>query len=195
MRGEGGDGGTGPDGQRTGSRTGVLDNWSDEASVIMNTPEHEPTGRSGEPTLGDERSCLELMLKLQPFPCLVVETETGPGGALQRGGAADALRRPRGDRADACYATDAEGGRIEPEQVIPYLVGRDAGGDGMELTWHAPGRAGGSSGSPAPLPRKDGNDRPVLLTFLDVTGQKAAEDELREPSRPATSSSRSPPTS
>ncbi len=81
---------------------------------------------------------------------------------------------------DACYATDADGGRIEPEQVIPYVVGRDDGGDGVELTWHAPGRRQFFRVAARALPRKDGTNPLSMLSFLDLTGQKIAEGELRE---------------
>jgi signal transduction histidine kinase len=147
----------------------------------MNTPEQEASRRDDNPSLANDRGCLELMLRLQPFPCLVVETQTAQpvlSNEEARRMLFDVAEGPAG--LDACYATDADGGRIEPEQVIPYVVGRDAEGDGVELTWHAPGRRRFFRVASRALPRKDGMNALSMLSFLDLTGQKMAEGELRD---------------
>ena len=79
----------------------------------MNTPEQRaiPSGREPD-TLGNERSCLELMLRLQPFPCLVVETETARPVLSNEEARRMLFDIPEGPAGpDACYATDADGGR------------------------------------------------------------------------------------
>ena len=81
---------------------------------------------------------------------------------------------------DGHYVTDHAGGRIEPEQVIPYLIGRNAAGDGVELTWHAPGHRRSFRVASRALPRKEGMSALSMLAFLDLTGQKLAEGELRD---------------
>jgi signal transduction histidine kinase len=147
----------------------------------MNTPTPPSTGPDVGPPLGDERSCLELMLRLQPFPCLVVETDTARAVLSNDAARRMLIDRPRGPAGPGVsYATDAAGERIEPEAVIPYLVGRDAGGDGVELTRHAPGDRRYFRVASQELPPKDGMVPLSVLTFLDYTGQKVAEDELRD---------------
>jgi signal transduction histidine kinase len=147
----------------------------------MNTREQETSHRGDSPPSSDERSCLELMLKLQPFPCLVVETETAQPVLSNEEARRMLFDVPPGVAGlDACYATDADGGRIEPEEVIPYVVGRDDGGDGVELTWHAPGRRQFFRIASRALPCKDGTNALSMLSFLDLTGQKLAEGELRD---------------
>ncbi len=149
----------------------------------MNTPSPSPEPYAGidGPAQGDERCCLELVLRIQPFPCLVVENETARTVLWN-----DEARRmlvdvPRGSRGgDGCYATDRSGGRIEPDQVIPYLLGRDAAGDGVELAWHAPGDRRFYRVASRRLPPKDGMGALSMLTFLELTGQKLAEGELRD---------------
>ena len=147
----------------------------------MNTREQETSHRGDSPPGGNDCSCLELMLRLQPFPCLVVETETARPVLTNEEARRMLFEVPPGVAGlDACYATDADGGRIEPEQVIPYVVGRDAGGDGVELTWHALGRRQFFRVASRALPRKDGTNPLSMLSFLDLTGQKMAEGELRD---------------
>jgi signal transduction histidine kinase len=147
----------------------------------MNTPVPTPSGRGEEPSLGDERSCLELMLRLQPFPCLVVETDTARAVLSNEEARRMLLERPGAAAGqETGYATDAEGGRIEAEEVVPYLMGRDAGGDGVELTWHVPGDSRFFRVASRALPRKEGKSALSVLTFLDLTGQRMAEGELRD---------------
>ena len=93
----------------------------------MNTPEPNTIGQGERPALGDDRSCLELMLRLQPFPCLVVETHTAQAVLSNEEARRMLLDRPgNAAGADVRYAMDAAGGRIEPDQVIPYVIGLDA---------------------------------------------------------------------
>lgn len=147
----------------------------------MNTPVPLSSGRSEEPSHGDERSCLELMLRLQPFPCLVVENETARAVLSNDEARRMHLEDPRATGGpEGSYATVADGGRIEPGQVVPYLMGRAAGGDGIELTWHAPGDSKYYRVAARALPRKDGRSALSLLTFLDLTGQRLAEVELKD---------------
>lgn len=147
----------------------------------MNTPVPIPSGRSEEPSLGNERSCLELMLGLQPYPCLVVENETARAVLFNEEARRMRLEDTRATGGqEGCYAIDAAGGRIEPGQVVPYLMGRGAGGDGVELTWHCPGDSKFFRVASRALPRKDGESALSMLTFLDLTGQKLAEGELRD---------------
>jgi signal transduction histidine kinase len=147
----------------------------------MNTPEPKPSSQRESASLVAERSCLELMVRLQPFPCLVVDNDTARAVLSN-----EEARRIRIDAppdpadADTCFAIDAEGGRIAVEQVIPYLLGRHAGGDGVELTWHAPGHRRFFRVSSRTLPRPERHSPLSLLTFLDMTGQKTAEEELRD---------------
>ena len=84
---------------------------------------------------------------------------------------------------DAYYATDADGGRIEPEQVIPYLVGREAEGecDGVELTWHAPRPSAVLPGRLArPAPRRTGRAPCPCCRSWTSPARGAAEVELRD---------------
>jgi signal transduction histidine kinase len=147
----------------------------------MNTPNTDSTAQYEGPSLGDERSCLELMLRLQPFPCLVVEMDTARAVLSNEAARRMLIDRQRGPAGHGvCYATDAAGERIEPEQVIPYVVGRNAGGDEVEFTWHAPGDSRFFRVASRELPRKKGGGTLSLLTFLDLTGQKVAEGALRD---------------
>ena len=147
----------------------------------MNTPEPTPSAQGADPSLGDERTCLELMLRLQPFPCLVVEQDTARAVLSNEEARRLRLVRPgaAGVQEDG-YATDSAGGRIEAEQVVPYLMGREAGGDGVELTWHVPGDSRFFRVASRALPRKEGKRPLSMITFLDLTGQKTAEAELKE---------------
>jgi signal transduction histidine kinase len=154
--------------------------WSDEAPFIMNTTEDGTSRRKDEPTLGGERNCLELMLRLQPFPCLVVDTETARAVLANEEAHQIFFERPLATAGqDVGYATDTDGGRIEAEQVVPYLMGRRAGGDGVELTWHTRGDARFFRVASRALPRKEGKHALSMLSFLDLTRQKIAEGELR----------------
>jgi signal transduction histidine kinase len=147
----------------------------------MNTPESSPTRRSDEAALGDDRGCLELMLRLQPFPCLVVETDTARAVLSNDEARRMLLENPPTNSAlDIGYATDETGGRIEADHVVPYLIGRDAGGDGVELTWHARGDSRFFRVASRALPREGGRHALSMLSFLDLTGQKLAEGELKE---------------
>jgi signal transduction histidine kinase len=147
----------------------------------MNTPTPKPFAESPSPSLGDERNCLEWILRIQPFPCLVVEMDTARTLLSNDEARQMLLDGPRGVAGhDDHYATDQAGGRIEPEQVIPYLIGRNGGGDGVELTWHAPGQRRFFRVASRALPRKEGMGDLSMLTFLDLTGQKVAEGELRD---------------
>lgn len=147
----------------------------------MNTPITRPPGPGETPAPGDERSCLELMLRLQPFPCLVVETDTARAVVSNEEARRMLLEsRPAVGGADGWYATDPDGGRIEPEQVVPYLMNREAGGDGVELAWHGHGDARFYRVAARVLPRKVGTGALSILTFHDVTGQKRAEGELKD---------------
>src|SRR5262249_15406923 len=148
---------------------------------MMNTAEPIPSGRSEELSLGDERSCLELVLRLQPFPCLVVENETAQAVLSNDEARRMYLEDPRTTGGQhGCYAIDSAGGRIEPGQVVPYLMGRGARGDGVELTWHAPGDSRFFRVASRALPQKKGKNALSLLTFLDLTGQRLAEVELKD---------------
>jgi signal transduction histidine kinase len=128
--------------------------------------------------MGDERGCLELIVMMQLFPCLMVET--GTARPILANEEARRMRLGGPDGGDGCYATDDQGGRIEPEQVIPYLLGRDADGDGTELTWHAPGHRRFFRVAARPLPEKQGTPALSCFTFLDLTEQRVAEGELRD---------------
>jgi signal transduction histidine kinase len=159
----------------------VPETWSDEASVIMSTAEDRPTGRSEERSLGDDRGCLELMLRLQPFPCLVVDNDTARALFSNEEARRILLAHPRTTAGpDTCFATDDAGGRIEAEQVVPYVIGQAAGGDGVELTWHAHGDSRFFRVAARALPRTEGKSALSMLTFLDLTGQRLAEDELKD---------------
>jgi hypothetical protein len=60
------------------------------------------------------------MLRLQPFPCLVVETDTARAVLSNEEAWRMLIDRPRGPAGHGVYyATDSAGERIEPEQVIP----------------------------------------------------------------------------
>jgi signal transduction histidine kinase len=147
----------------------------------MNTPVPRPSGQGEEPPLGDQRSCLELMLRLQPFPCLVVENDTAQAVLSNDEARRMHLEDPRATGGQhGCFATDADGGRIEPGEVVPYLMGRDAAGDGVELTWHASGDPRFFRVASRALPRRDGRSALSLVTFLDMTGQRLAEGELKD---------------
>jgi signal transduction histidine kinase len=118
------------------------------------------------------------MLGLHPFPCLLVETDTARAVLWNEAARQARLEPPAA--AGACYATDAQGGRIEAGQLIPYVVGREAAGEGVELTWHTPRRRTYFRASARALPRAGGRVPLALLTFLDITGQKVAEGDLRQ---------------
>ena len=97
--------------------------------------------------------------------------------------------------ADARYAMDAAGGRIEPDQVIPYVIGLDAAGDGVELKWHARGRLAvlpGRLAGPAPQGRQE---RLACSRSWTSPARRWRRRSCGMPSRPATSSSRWPRTS
>ena len=147
----------------------------------MSMLEKSPRGEPNASAACNEQSCLTLLLRLQPFPCLVVETQTAR--PLLSNEEARRMRLsgpPMAPGLSPCYATDDSGDRIEPDQVVSYLIGRGAGGDGVELTWH-------DSGCPRffrivsrAVPRGEGSAPLSVLSFLDLTAQRMAEVELRE---------------
>lgn len=146
----------------------------------MSTPEKTPRGGLDGSGVRDERSYLELLLHLQPFPCLVVEMQTAR--PLLSNEEARRMRLsgpPMAPGLSPCYATDDAGDRIEPEQVISYLIGR-GGGDGVELTWHDADRPRFFRVASRAVPCREGSDPLSVLSFLDLTAQRMAEAELRE---------------
>ncbi len=147
----------------------------------MSTPEKSSRIGTLESGTYDERSCLELLLRLQPFPCLVVEMPTAR--PLLTNEEARRMRLcgpPMAPGTSPCYATDKDGDRIEPEQVVPYLIGRGAGGDGVELTWHDVGCPRSFRIVARTVPNAEGSVPLSVLSFLDLTAQRKAEAELRE---------------
>lgn len=160
--------------------SGVLVSESDEASVMTNLSDQPPSVLEGGPLPGDQRSCLDLILKLQPFPCLVVDTATARTVLSNDEARRIQLDRAAGPESPACFATDADGRRIEPDQVIRYIIGRGGGGDGVELTWHAAGSWRFFRVASRSLLFPGGTPAMSMLSFLDHTGQREAEGELRE---------------
>ena len=153
----------------------------DEALVIMKTPEPGISGRYDESFDVIEQSHFELMLNLQLFPCLVAETETARALLLNED-ARQLLHAwpPEATRFVDPNARDAAGGRIEAQEVIRYVLGRGPGPHGVELTWHTTGRERWFRVTSQPLPHSPNRTPLSVLTFVNFTGQKVAERELRQ---------------
>ena len=151
-----------------------------EALVIMKTPgPSTPGGGDGALNIV-ERNCLEMMLELQLSPCLVAETQTARAMLLNE----DARRilhdwTPGETRFEDPHAKDTAGNRIGAEEVIPYVLDREPGTHGMELIWHTDGRERWFRVTTQPLPHSSRGIPLSVLTFVDFTGQKVAENELR----------------
>ncbi|MHB1560245.1 MAG: sensor histidine kinase [Isosphaeraceae bacterium] len=148
----------------------------------MNSNEAGSSAAGEAPRL-DERLCLEMMLGLQPFPCLIVQNRTA------RAVFANAeARRLRFDRLGAnslpeegsWSAAADDGSTVELAWVIPYLLGRSDPGDGVELSRFVAGERRSYRVAARPLPPRPGSDELSMVTFLDMTGQRRAEVALRE---------------
>jgi signal transduction histidine kinase len=161
---------------------GVIESGPDENSVMTKSMEHRSLPAGINPSI-DGRNFLELMIGLQPFPCLIVENRTARV-ALSN----DEARRLKFDRLGGHQARDTEswsvatddGRRLEACQVIAYMLGRTDPGDGVELTSDATGEPRSFRVVSRPLPVLDGSVALSMITFLDVTGQRFAEGALRD---------------
>lgn len=131
----------------------------------------------------DERICLELMLELQPFPCLIVHNRTARAVLANV-----EARRLMFDRLGASPSPDEgswsasaeDGSPLELERVIPYLLGRSNLSDGVELSLPVAGERRFFRAAARPLPRRAGLEELSMVAFLDMTGQRRAEEELRD---------------
>ncbi len=131
----------------------------------------------------DGRSFLELMIGLQPFPCLIVENGTARvalSNEEARRMTFDRLGDERGWYPSSSSAETDDGIRIDPGQVIGYLLGRTDPGDGVELTLRTLDQPRSFRVVSRPLPVLDGRVELSMITFLDVSSQRIAEGALRD---------------
>lgn len=138
------------------------------------TPQERPTPpRVAHPGPSATQSWLRLVLDLLPNPALVVDTDTGQ--VLVRNQAAAAV--PTGPDAAVSLATGEE----EPaDRIAARLVTEAAGPDGAVLSWQTQTGKSRFQAFARAFPPTDGLASLVLLTFLDLTAQEAAERDLRE---------------
>ncbi|HJT78894.1 MAG TPA: HAMP domain-containing sensor histidine kinase [Gemmataceae bacterium] len=113
------------------------------------------------------------LLAVQPFPCLVAEANSGRV-LFVNAAAHEALLGP-----GPGYATDAAGGRIDKAD-LPRQLTASAGPEGTEITWHGSERQRTYRVFCRTLPSGAGSSARAVLTFVDVTAQKAAEESLRQ---------------
>ncbi len=146
-------------------------------------PNEPGSAAAGEDTSLDERPCLEMMLALQPFPCLIVHNGTARAVLANI-----EARRLMFDRLGASplpeegswTAAADDGSPVELARVIPYLLGRSDPGDGVELSLPRAGERRSYRVAARPLPGRPGLDELSMVTFLDMTGQRRAEVALRD---------------
>lgn len=144
---------------------------------------NEPRTSAAEESLLDERVCLELMLGLQPFPCLIVHNRTARvvlANVEARRLMFDRLGASRLPEEGSWSASADDGSPLELERVIPYLLGLSGPGDGVELSLGGAGERRSYRVAARPLPHRPGLDELSMVTFVDMTGQRRAEGELRD---------------
>jgi signal transduction histidine kinase len=147
----------------------------------MDTPEQTSSARRPGPVPGDERGWLETILDLHPFPALAVEAATGRTVFANEAARCLGLTpsSEAGPPADF-YAADVQGQRIEAGQVTRYLLAHGGDPEGVELTWHTPHQSVSFRVLDRLLQITHGQPPLAVLTFLDITGQKAVEVQLRQ---------------
>lgn len=124
---------------------------------------------------------LRSVLDLLPFPAQLIEPGTGRVAFVNRAGQALPLAPPDEDGGAAGVSvTDSKGVPIPPEQWPHRRAARGERLDGMQVTWHWPGRPASFVVSSGAVPVLRGQPPLALLTFVDVTRLKATEAELRE---------------
>jgi signal transduction histidine kinase len=142
--------------------------------MLMNTPQGKPSERLFMSGPRDEKEWLRAVLELCPLPAVAVAA--GTGQPVLSNTVAQQLHLPPG----AGPAADAQGERLEAEQVMPYLLGQGAGREGVEVSWQLAEQPVYYRVFSRPLPASNGHPRLAILTFVDITAQKTAEAELRE---------------
>ncbi len=147
----------------------------------MIAPERNPSEHPPRPDPGDVGGSLGMVLNLHPFPAIAVEA--GTGRTLFTNTAAQQIGLPPASHAEdpnAPYATDPRGERIASSEVVPYLVAQAGGAEGAEIIWHTPKHSVCFRVYCRQMPAADGQPPLSVLTFLNITSQRAAERELRE---------------
>ena len=117
------------------------------------------------------------LLDVLPTPCLVVDTTTC---RVIRGNAAARVADLQPATGSAAYVLLPPHGRADAAELARYLVACAGAAEGIEITWHTPDRPLTFRAFCRRLPNLDGQPALALLTFLDISRQKAAEEELRQ---------------
>src|SRR5581483_10715756 len=110
-----------------------------------------------------------------PSPFLLVDAATGRVVHGNEAARAAGLFPP----AAGAFATHEGGDRIAPDRLAA-LAGGGGGAGGAEITWHTPQHQAVFRVFARPLPPLAGSSPLTALAFWDVTGEKKAEDELRQ---------------
>jgi signal transduction histidine kinase len=120
-----------------------------------------------------------MLVDLQPFPTLLVDLESGDALIDNPEARAIPLRPPDAPVDREAFFAELGGTRIEFRDLARAVVSPASAPEGVELAWHARGREFAFRTFCRQLPPADGRAPLAILTFLDVTHQKAAEGELR----------------
>ena len=120
------------------------------------------------------------MLDLYPFPALSVEVDTGKIVAVNRAAGEARLAAGGFDSSDSPCAVGPRGVRVEAEELVRYLLEETAAPEGVEIAWQVGDRRVAYRVFSRSAPSVRGQPPLAVLTFVDLTGQKAAEKELRE---------------
>jgi signal transduction histidine kinase len=140
---------------------------------VMSTPEPHPPQRVARPDPGGERGWLTLVLDHLPLPALIVDSANGQ--VVVRNQAASGVPPQTSPWAPVGPATTTG-----PDDLLHRLVADAAGEGEATITWQAPEGDVRYRIFSRLLPPADGREPLALLTFVDVSGQEAAERELRE---------------
>lgn len=146
----------------------------------MNPAEASGRDRVAKPSPGDGRAWLGLVLESQPFPTLVVDRETSRVVLANEAARRVPLETPddAGDHT-AFLASGPDEERLLADGLHRHLARLAAGPDGIDIAWEARRQRYYFRVYSRALTPADGLAPLAVLTFLDVTQQRAAEAELR----------------
>ncbi|MBC7545213.1 MAG: PAS domain-containing sensor histidine kinase [Candidatus Sericytochromatia bacterium] len=141
--------------------------------------------KRAEAAVKDQQLWLEAILNLMPTPLLLIEPETQAvtfaneaAGHLAGGGIP--LGQPPFLFPPGSFWTDPDGNPVA-EAAFPGARALDSEGlDGFQIDWHTPAGRTALLCFSKVLPAMFGHPAVAVLTFLDVTRLKHAEDELQQ---------------
>lgn len=146
----------------------------------MQAPEPNTSERSGDPIAGNEVESFRTLLDLCPFPALLVAAESG--NVVLANEAARRLHLPPSDERDDAgdyQARDSQGAALDSRLLLQHLLSRACAAEGVEIDWRTPHQPFCFRVCARTRPARENRPALTLLTFVDITSQKAAERELR----------------